>query len=368
MRQLEEDLNRSTEFKTDCSKSDLNRFDATTTTTTTTKGLEVGITVVASNNDDNDGESYELQVRCNGELEREGEWQDVAVFWPRCDGMDTMRDLFVEYSRLHYPERIGTDNLRPEHCFLRDEPGISYYRDFHWNPVKLSLRGDAAQVEILERYTCPVTLEQIPVDFMCDLESILIRQGDKAVTSTLIKSPLQGHPLAMSMMTTETKTTVELRGLNSVVSVLGNDGAPHEIDETSGNRTWKDVKTLRALLHGKTLPQKEGKGTKRTIDVVALESFVKARIHYHASLEGDMVSDHGDGLQMMGYRWWKHPIQDMMNGFKVENMVKVYEDIELRFYSEIEYKMDNEFFDWEKHDGRWVKVPKESKSIRMNLL
>jgi len=130
----------------------------------------------------------------------------------------------------------------------------------------------------------------------------------------------------------------------------------------------KDVKTLRALLHGKTLPQKEGKGTKRTIDVVALESFVKARIHYHASLEGDMVSDHGDGLQMMGYRWWKHPIQDMMNGFKVENMVKVYEDIELRFYSEIEYKMDNEFFDWEKHDGRWVKVPKESKSIRMNLL
>ena len=81
----------------------------------------------------------------------------------------------------------------------------------------------------------------------------------------------------------------------------------------------------------------------------------------HAELnsppEGDVVSDHGVGL-LLGERWWAHPLKDIMAGFRVDNAAIVWEDIELKFYSEIGYKMDNEYFDWENHGGKWVKVKK----------
>jgi hypothetical protein len=304
---------------------------------------------------------YHMEVHCVGKYSRKGNWPDVNSFWEGKEvDKDTMCDILDEYSHEQYPDRRGVENTRPKRCYLRDEPlrGISFYKDYDWDPVKLNLKGDDKKVDILESWTKNVTLESIPVDFSTDLDTILIEQGDKAVTSTLKKSKLQGHPLAMSMMASETQIVTELRGLESVVGVLGNDETPDEVNEETGESVWRDVKTLRALLHDKPKPQREGKGQQRVVEVVALETYLKARVNYSASFEGDVVSDHGVGL-LLGERWWAHPLKDIMRGFGAENSALIYEDIELRFYSEIGYKMENEYFDWENHGGKWVKVKKQ---------
>jgi hypothetical protein len=314
---------------------------------------------------------YQMEVHTSGKFHRKVCWPDIDCFWgdSHVINKDTMCDLLSEYTQLFYPERRGVDNIRPKRCYIKDEPlrGISFYKDYDWDPVKLCLKTETSNkhnpnerpaVEILERYTRTVELERIPVNFeTSDINAILVEQGDKAVTSTLIKSKLQGHPLALAMMTSETQIIVELRGLESVVGVLGNDETPHDVNPETGEQIWRDVKTLRALLYDKPLPHREGKGQHRILEVVGLESYLKARVYYKAYVEGDIVSDHGVGL-LLGERWWAHPLKDIMSGYELENAAYVYEDIELRFFSEIGYKMDNEYFDWENHKGKWVKVKK----------
>ena len=326
-------------------------------------------------NDENDADVriYQMDVHSSGKFSKKGAWDDVNSFWQHNQSSsveinpNSMCDLLEQYSQEQYPERRNADNLKPKRCYLRDEPlrGIRFYKDYEWDPVKLTLRTDRTAtngngpIEILERWTRRITLERIPVDFSTDLESILIEQGDKAVTSTLKKSPLQGHPLALSMMSSDTQIVTALRGLESVVFVFGNgDEKPDDVDKETGVQIWRDVKTLRALLHDKVMPQREGKGQQRVVEVVGLESFLKFRVHYAASFEGDVVSDHGVGL-LLGERWWAHPLKDIMMGFGVENKAKIYEDMELHFYSEIGYKMENEYFDWENHGGKWIKVKKQ---------
>jgi len=210
--------------------------------------------------------------------------------------------------------------------------------------VKLNLKTDSEKpIEIFESWTRNVKLEEIPINFSTDLASALIEQGDKTVTSTLKKSKLQGHPLALSLMTSGTQIVSEFRGMESFVGVLGNEDehCPHEVDPETEESIWRDTKSLRSLLHGKPVPEKEGKGSKRVLEVIALETFIKFRVNYRAYFEGDVVSDHGVGL-LLGERWWAHPVKDIMMGFGQKNAAMVYEDIELRVFSEIGFKMDNE--------------------------
>ena len=328
------------------------------------KGIQVAITVrkrteaerdaadaqeTKSNDTDLDHLNlYQLDVQCTGKHHRKVGWPDVDAFW-ECQQVDKDRmcDLLATYTAQQYPDRKDAANLRPKRCYLQDCPlrGIRYYKDFDWDPVKLTLRARADQpVQILESWTRPVTLEEIPLDFSTDINSVLLEQGDKAVTSTLTKSPLQGHPLAKAMMTTDTQIVTELRGLESVVGVLGTHDDTTcwpDTDPVTGHSVWRDVKTLRALLHGQPVPAKKGKGTKRVLQVVGLETYLKARVYYRASFEGDVVPDHGVG-PLLGERWWAHPLKDIMMGYGVDNAADVYEDIELRVYSEIGYQMDNE--------------------------
>ncbi|CAB9511335.1 expressed unknown protein [Seminavis robusta] len=339
------------------------------------KGIRVAITVRKQEGDDEEQEKpeveeeedlklYHMEVHCSGKFNRKVCWPDIDSFWgdPNTTiDKNSMCDLLEQYTQEQYPERRDADNLHPKRCYIKDEPlrGISFYKDYGWDPVKLHLKArEKKEVEILERYTKSVKLETIPVNFgTSDINEILIQQGDKAVISTLTKSKLQGHPLALEMMASETQIVVELRGLESIVGVLGNDEAPHDADPETGEQVWRDVKTLRALLADKKPPEKEGKGQHRILEVMALESYIKARVYYRAYVEGDVVSDHGVGL-LLGERWWAHPLKDIMMGYNIDNAAIVWEDIELRYFSEIGYKMDNEYFDWENQAGKWVKVKK----------
>jgi hypothetical protein len=69
-------------------------------------------------------------------------------------------------------------------------------------------------VESFESWTRQVKLEDIPIDFSIDLNTVLLEQGDKAVTSTITTSKVQGHPLALAMMASViTQIVTELRRL-----------------------------------------------------------------------------------------------------------------------------------------------------------
>ena len=358
-----------------CNTAGGDRITKTTLSRRKKKGIRVAITVRKHEGEDgppaNDSATdtsgnveniYDMQVHCAGKFHRKVLWPDVDSFWSHSTTGETsansqniptnidqtiMCDLLERYSNAQYPERVGAENLRPKRCYLQDCKlrGISYYKDYDWDPCHVYLKSPPrGSVEILEKSTKSVKLEEIPYTHeLTDINQILMEQGDKRVTSTLTKSPLQGHPLALSMMTSETQIVTELRGLESVVGVLGNDDET-TMDEAQadGTRVWRDVKTLRALLQDKPIPPKEGKGSQRTLEVMALESVIKARVYYKAYVEGDVVSDHGVNL-LLGERWWAHPLKDVMQGFGVDNAAMIYEDIELKFYSEIGYKMDNEY-------------------------
>ena len=291
---------------------------------------------------------YDMKVTTMGKFHRKGNFPDVDSFWVAKEvDKDIMCDLLAQYSEDNYPERKGVDNVRPKRCYLHDCKlrGISYYKDYGWDPVELHMRCPLKKsVEILESWTRQVELEKIPfTPELTNIDQVLIEQGDKTVESTLKKSKLAGHPLALEMMVSDTQIVTELRGLESTVGVLGNEDETtlKEIDEETGEQIWRDRKTLRALLQDKPTPLKEGKGSQRILEVIGYESFIKARIHYKAYFEGDVVSDHGTNL-LLGERWWAHPIKDIMQGYNQGNEAMIYEDIELRFFSEVGYKMDNE--------------------------
>jgi len=88
--------------------------------------------------------------------------------------------------------------------------------------------------------------------------------------------------------------------------VFGN-GGPNETEEEIGTEVWKDVKTLRALLQNTKFPSREGNSREARVDVVAKESFMKARIYYKAFFRNDVASDHKG--KFLGKQYWKYPIK-----------------------------------------------------------
>jgi hypothetical protein len=240
----------------------------------------------------------------------------------------------------------------PKKCYIRDENGGTIYKDFGWKPVKLNLAP--GYVDIKERWTKEVCLESFPLDYSTNLEQILLKQGDKKITSILRKSKLAGHSLAMEMMKTESEITTEFEGIESVAfGVLGNS-EPSEVDEATGDEIWKDVKSLRSLLHGATLPRKEGAGVTREAKVLANESYLKARIYYKCYFSNDVATDHEGKFD--GKPFWKFPMKYLLQYNGMPKQIVVYEDLELRFFTDIRVAMDNKDWEWVKDDnGRWKK-------------
>lgn len=240
----------------------------------------------------------------------------------------------------------------PKKCYIRDENGGTIYKDFSWKPIKLNLAP--GYVDTKEQWTKEVCLESFPLDYSTSLEQILLQQGDKKITSILRKSKLDGHSLAKEMMKTNSEITTEFQGIESVAfGVLGNS-EPSEVDEATGDEVWKDVKSLRALLHGATLPKKEGAGVTREAKVLANESYLKARIYYKCYFSNDVATDHEGKFD--GKPYWKFPMKYLLQYNGMPKHIVIYEDVELRFYTDIRIAMDNKDWEWVKDEnGRWKK-------------
>lgn len=206
-----------------------------------------------------------------------------------------------------------------------------------------------------ERWTKEVYLESFTLDFSTDTEKILsLDKCDKEVTSLLRKSKLAGHPLALEMMKTDSEIAVEFKGINSVTFGVFGNGGPSEIDEETGDEVWKDVKTLRALLQNVEFPKRTGNSREACVDVIANESYLKARVYYKASFSNDVVSDHHEKFR--GKPYWKFPIKYLFQYNDEPNAILLYEDIELRFFTDVRLLMNNKEWEWVKDDiGRWKK-------------
>jgi hypothetical protein len=217
------------------------------------------------------------------------------------------------------------------------------------------LNLSTAMVDVKERWTKEVVLEEFPLDYTTDLEKVLMEQGDKSVTSTLTKSKLTGHPLAMAMMQSQSEITTEFRGIDSVVFSLGNDKKAGVVDEETGAEVWTDTKSLRALLKDKPLPVKKGAGSKRTAKVLALESYLKARVYYRATFSGTVTTDHGNE-QFDGLRYWNWPLKYLLQYNDIPSAAVIYEDVELHFFTKVHIAMDNKGWAWAKdEEGGWFK-------------
>lgn len=204
-----------------------------------------------------------------------------------------------------------------------------------------------------ERYTKKVCLESFPLDYSTNLEKIvLLDKCDKEITSSLRKSKLTGHPLALEMMKVDSEITAEFQGINSVTfGVFGNKG-PSETDEETGDEVWRDVKTLRALLQNLEFPKRTGNSREACVDVVANETYLKARIYYKAFFSNDVATDHHGKFN--GKQYWAFPIKYLLQYNDVPNAIVVYEDIELRFFTDVRLSMDNKEWEWMKDGhGRW---------------
>ena len=206
-----------------------------------------------------------------------------------------------------------------------------------------------------EQWTKEVYLESFPLDYSTNIDNILLLgKCDKEITSILRKSKLAGHPLALEMMKTDSKIITEFQGINSVTfGVLGNN-KPSEKDGETGDEVWKDVKTLRALLQDMDLPKRTGNSREACVNVIAKESYLKARIYYKAFFSNDVATDHPGKFE--DKQFWCWPIKYLFQYNDVPNAALIYEDIELRFFTDVKLEMNNKEWEWIKDDlGGWKK-------------
>ena len=75
--------------------------------------------------------------------------------------------------------------------------------------------------------------------------------------------------------------------------------------------------------------------------MLALESHLRARVYYKASFSGSISTDHGNE-QFDGRRYWNWELKYLLRYNGIPNVQVMYQDIEVKFYSRIQYAMDNE--------------------------
>jgi len=129
--------------------------------------------------------------------------------------------------------------------------------------------------------------------------------------------------------------------MDGVQLALGNNQCKGEQREATDELTWRDNKKLRALLHGKPFPKKTGKGVTRTVSVFGLETYMKARIYYKVSFTGSVSTDHGSE-QFDGERYWNWDLKYLLRYNGIPNAQVLYQDVEVKFYTRIQYAMENE--------------------------
>ena len=300
-------------------------------------------------------EHYGMTIESSGKFSRKADWSDIASFAKlETVNSDVLKEWLHHYQELNYPEQLQKANCIPRTASIKDEPkkGMDAYKVYGWKPVKLNLQPGL--IDVKEQWTKQVVLEQFPVDYTTDIETALQERGDKEVVSTLRRSKVAGHPLAMELLKSRSQVITEFRGIDSVVFTLGNNVEAGKVDEETGDEVWKDVKKLRALLHGKPLPKKTGKGVSRTVDVMAYESCFKARVYYKAFFTGTVTTDHGNE-QFDGQRYWNWDLKYFLRYNDIPNAVVVYEDIELHFFTRVHLNMENEDWEWVNKRGSWIK-------------
>jgi len=284
---------------------------------------------------------------------------------------DVLKDWVVEYQRKCFPEDLEEPNHTPSECFIRDEKKVcSIYKDFGWKPIKLNLKP-MRTVDIQERRTKEVCLGKLSFDFFKTKEEILEQTtelSEHEVTSYMKRSNIEGHSLAKELMMMNdgndegTNIVTEFEGGSSTNSTtaFGVFGGEHqkimtsskvsvETDEDTGDKIWKETKTLQSLLRDVEFPTKGG-GNSREANyyVVANECVVKARVYYKAFFVNDVVTVHPDKFRDNLY--WKFPIKYLFQYNDEPNAILLHEDVELKFYTDIRVSMDKK--DWE-----WIKDP-----------
>eukprot|EP00536_Pseudo-nitzschia_multiseries_P008439 jgi/Psemu1/305718/fgenesh1_kg.214_\ len=302
---------------------------------------------------DDDPSPFQIDVESGGKFARKASWNDLERFCGKEINSDVLRDWIVTYQEKCFPEDIAEPNHAPKACYIKDENGFTVYKDFGWKPIKLNLKPGSVSVK--EKWTKEVRLESFPLDFSTEADKILcLIKCDKDVTSSLRKSKLTGHPLGVEMMTTDSEIVTEFKGMNSVTFGTFGNGEPTETDKETGDGIWKDVKTLRSLLHNAEFPKKEGNSREARVDVVANETYVKARVYYKCFFSSDVATDHGGKFRDKPY--WKFPIKYLFQYNDQPSAVLLYEDIELRFFSDVKLAMENKEWEWAQDEtGRWIK-------------
>jgi hypothetical protein len=299
-----------------------------------------------------------MRVASDGKFTRKANWDDLKRFTGQEVNSDVLRDWIVNYQKRCFPSDLEKPNSTPKHCYIKDEKGVRLFKDFGWKAIKLNLKPGV--IDIKDRWSKEMYLETFPLDYSTNMKETILKSDkcDKEIVSTLRKSKLRGHPLALEMMTTDSEIVTEFVGLNSVTTsgVFGNNKEPTDVDDETGDDIWNDVKTLRGLLEHLDFPKRPTGGNSREakVDVVCNESYLKARVYYKAFFSNDVVTDHGDKFD--GKPYWCFPLKYLFQYNDKPNAIVVYEDIELKFFTDVHLAMENKDWDWVKDEhGRWKK-------------
>mmetsp|Transcript_1143 Transcript_1143/g.2575 ORF Transcript_1143/g.2575 Transcript_1143/m.2575 type:complete len:344 (+) Transcript_1143:98-1129(+) len=303
--------------------------------------------------EENNMDLYHMEVESDGKFSRKANWEDLSRYSGKDINSDVLRDWILQYQKRCFPEDLLEPNHAPKTCYIKDENGVCLYKDYGWKPIKLNLKPD--KIDVQEQWTKKVLLESFDLDFATNTDKILSHDKcDKTITSSLRKSKVCGHPLALEMIKADSKIVAELKGINSVTFGVFGNGGPSETDGETGCEVWKDVKTLRALLQNVEFPSRKGNSREASVGVVANECFLKARIYYKSYFSNDVVSDHVEKFRGMPY--WKFPIKYLFRYNDVPDSVQLYEDIELTYFTDIKTSMDSKDWEWIKgENGRWKK-------------
>jgi hypothetical protein len=277
-----------------------------------------------------DDGNFKMKVGSSGKYKRKASWEDLSGLSGQDVTSDLIKDWIYNYQKLNFPEQLEKPNYRPFKCFIFDEPkkGFTLFKDYDWNPIKLELKAGMAEV----KKKCTKKVSLVESFLWDDMEAKLKECSDMEVVSTIKKSKLAGHDLAVAMMKSTSEISTEFQGFESQEFFMTpTKKQADEIEEETGTEVWKNVKKLGELLEGKPLPEKPEAGTKH--EVVAYESYVKARVYYKAMFTGEVSTDHKEEYD--GRRYWNFPLKYLLQYNEVPNQALIYEDVEFTFYTGI---------------------------------